>query len=265
MTFKIALVQFCPHRKDIRFNLEKVDSLLNGISADLIVLPELANTGYLYENKGELLEYAEESNAQGPFLSGLISLAGSTDGVIVCGYAERENDNLYNSAVALSLNGVIANYRKTHLFSGEKALFSSGNSGFSTFTFQNVSIGMMICFDWIFPESARTLSLMGSQIIAHPANLVMPYCQDAMITRSIENKVFTITANRIGEETLNSHVLNFTGGSQITSPSGQVIFRASKDTETVHVATINPKLALDKQISAHNDLIDDRRPEYYLF
>jgi len=76
---------------------------------------------------------------------------------------------------------------------------------------------MMICFDWFFPESARTLALKGAQLILHPSNLVMPYCQDAMITRSIENRVFSITSNRIGRE----GGYNFTGKSQIVSFDGK--------------------------------------------
>jgi predicted amidohydrolase len=121
----------------------------------------------------------------------------------------------------------------------------------------------MICFDWIFPESARTLALKGAQIIAHPANLVLPYCQDAMVTRSIENRVFTVTANRIGREKLNDQELAFTGGSQITNPKGDILFRGPMDKAAVHILTINPDQALNKHISIRNDLFKDRKPEHY--
>lgn len=263
MPFTIALVQFKPLRKDVAANLKKIVGLLEGISADLIVLPELSNAGYLYETPAHLKPYAEPSDGSGPFLRSLTSLAAKTKGVIVSGYAELNGNQLFNSAAAVSANGVIENYRKIHLYADEKDLFQQGNRGFGVFTWQNVTIGMMICFDWIFPEAARTLALAGAQIIAHPANLVLPYCQDAMITRSIENKIFTVTANRVGQERLNQNKLRFTGASQITSPLGSILYRGPKNKETVHVMTINPAEAQDKSISDKNDLLGDRRPKFY--
>lgn len=262
MSYKIALVQFNPIRKNVQANLHKIQKLLAGISADLIVLPELSNSGYLYESSDKLAPYTEPKDGSGVFLSGLLELANAAKGNIVTGYAECDGETLFNSAAAISANGIVENYRKTHLYADEKTLFQPGDSGFKVFNVQGVKIGMMICFDWIFPESARTLALAGAQIIAHPANLVMPYCQNAMITRSIENKVFTITANRIGEERLN-HKLTFTGESQMTNPAGRILYRGPKNKETVHIATIDPQDALNKDISSRNDLFEDRRPGFY--
>ena len=263
MTYQIALVQFKPQRKDVQVNLDKIQKLLKGITADLIVLPELSNTGYLYEAPEKLLPYTEVNDGSGLFINGLIGLAEETKGIIVSGYAEVDHGTLYNSAVAVSSTGVIENYRKIHLYADEVSLFQPGDSGFKVFDVHGVKIGMMICFDWIFPESTRSLALAGAQIIAHPANLVMPYCQNAMITRSIENKVFTITANRIGAEQLKDKQLTFTGESQITNPSGSVLYRGPRSKETVHITTIDPAVALDKNISPRNDLFVDRRPELY--
>ncbi len=263
MMYKIALVQFKPQRNDIQVNLNKIQKLLKGTTADLVVLPELSNTGYLYEKPVNIVPYAEANDGSGVFLNGLIGLAVETKGVIVAGYAEVDRGTLFNSAVAVFSNGVIDNYRKIHLYADEKSLFQPGDSGFRVFEVQGVKIGMMICFDWIFPESARTLALAGAQIIAHPANLVMPYCQNAMITRSIENKVFTITANRIGDEQLKDKKLTFTGDSQITNPTGHILYLAPRNKETVHVMTIDPDQALDKNISPRNDLFADRKPGLY--
>jgi len=263
MAYQIALVQFKPVRRDVKTNIKKVQDLLNGITADLLVLPELANTGYLYENAKRITPYAEGNHGDGVFLSSLIHLAASTNGIIVAGYAELDGDHVFNSAAVVSDKGVVENYRKTHLYADEKLIFEPGNTGFKVFEWQGVKIGMMICFDWIFPESVRTLALQGAQIIAHPANLVLPYCQDAMITRSIENKVFTITANRIGQEQLGKDHLRFTGRSQMTSPNGEILYRGPKNTETVHITTIDPEQAQNKRISARNELFDDRRPEHY--
>jgi len=263
MLFQIALVQFSPRRKNVTSNVAPLTRLLKGISADLIVLPELSNTGYLYDSTESILPYSEPNNGTGKFLSFLQTIAKTTGGVIVAGYAEREKRLVYNSAAAVTAEGVIANYRKTHLYSTEKFIFEPGNTGFQVFEWKNVKIGIMICFDWIFPESARTLALAGTQIIAHPANLVLPFCQNAMVTRSLENKVFTITANRINTEKLKEQKLRFTGQSQMTAPNGEILFRGPKDQPTVHVMAINPDQALDKMISDHNDLFEDRCAEYY--
>jgi predicted amidohydrolase len=122
---------------------------------------------------------------------------------------------------------------------------------------------MMICFDWFFPESARTLALKGAQIIAHPANLVMPYCQNAMVTRALENHVYAVTANRTGKESLGEKTLTFTGASQITDPKGRILFQAGQKSPVVHTETIDPKKANDKHISYRNHIFNDRRTKMY--
>lgn len=263
MSFKIAVLQFEPKRKNVAENIHKIKALLSGITTDLIVLPELANSGYLYKTPEKLLPFAELNDGSGQYLSSLINLSGITDGIIISGYAEVDGNQLYNSAISVSPDGVIQNYRKIHLYSTEKQLFQPGNNTFKVIDWKGVKIGMMVCFDWIFPESSRCLALAGAQIIAHPSNLVMPYCQNAMITRSIENRVFTVTANRIGREKINQTILQFTGKSQITNPSGNILYRGPKNKETVHVVSINPDDALDKNISPMNDLYKDRRTDLY--
>ena len=117
----------------------------------------------------------------------------------------------------------------------------------------------MICFDWIFPEMARVLTLKGSQVILHPANLVLPYCQDAMITRSIENRVFTATANRIGTE----RGVKFSGLSQITDIKGNRLCQMSNGKAGIASVTIDPMLADNKSITARNDVFVDRFPGRY--
>jgi len=263
MQYQIALAQFKPIRKDVSANIRKLQHLLHNIKADLIVLPELANTGYLYASQEKLRPFSEPKDGNGPFLSALIGIAKQSGGVIISGYAESTGDEIYNSAAAVTPSGVIENYRKTHLYDSEKSLFQPGDSGFKVFEWRNVKIGMMICFDWIFPEASRSLALAGAQIIAHPANLVLPYCQDAMKTRSIENRVFTITANRIGEEKVGDQKLTFTGTSQMTDPSGAILYRGPETKTTVHITSIDPELSLDKKISDKNHLMDDRRPSFY--
>jgi predicted amidohydrolase len=261
--FTVGLAQFNPARRDVAHNIATLHRLLDGVSADLLVLPELANSGYLYAAPADLAPYAEPGDGSGPFLSALIGLAGRTRGAIVAGFAESAPEGLYNAAAAVDASGVLQVYRKTHLFAGEKDLFLPGDTGFGVFTHCGVRIGMMVCFDWFFPESARTLALRGAQIIAHPANLVLPYCQTAMVTRCLENRVFAVTTNRYGTETLPDQSLTFTGASQVMSPLGQRLLEAPEAGDCVTVVEIDPSLADDKRITGRNDLFADRRPELY--
>jgi predicted amidohydrolase len=264
MAFKIAVVQFLPVRKNPAKNAQTIHKALKDLQADLVVLPELSNSGYLFSGPEDLSPYSEPDDGKGHFLSSLIDLAKNINGAIITGYAQCDGNRIYNAAAALSPNGILVNYQKTHLYADEKSLFFPGETGFKTFQWKGITIGLMICFDWIFPESARTLTMKGAQIIAHPANLVMPYCQQAMITRAIENHVFTVTANRIGTETLGGHELHFTGQSQVTGPQGEVLWRGPEDESCVFVTEIEPEKANNKKISKRNHLINDRRPDHYL-
>jgi predicted amidohydrolase len=121
----------------------------------------------------------------------------------------------------------------------------------------------MICFDWLFPESARCLSLDGALVLLHPSNLVLPFCQDAMRTRCLENRVFAVTANRCGEDARGGERLRFTGASQITGPRGEVLARAPADRECVEVVEIDLEEARDKRVTSRNDLFGSRRPAAY--
>ena len=112
-------------------------------------------------------------------------------------------------------------------FYNEKLWFAPGNRPLEVYTIGTVTIGIMICFDWFFPEVARALAVKGADILCHPANLVLPYCPQAMITRCIENRVFAITANRIGTERRTEESLSFIGTSQILGTKGEILYRAS--------------------------------------
>lgn len=121
----------------------------------------------------------------------------------------------------------------------------------------------MICFDWRFPEAARKLTLLGAQIICHPSNLVLPHCPDAMVTRALENGVYTITADRIGTENRTGTALTFIGNSRIIGPDGRILAELGRD-ETAFVARdIDPARADQKAVTPRNDLLGDRRPEFY--
>ena len=121
----------------------------------------------------------------------------------------------------------------------------------------------MICFDWFFPETARSLAMQGAQILAHPSNLVLQFCQQAMFARCVENKVFAVTCNRIGMETQAGRDLGFTGASQILDVQGQALAKAPDDSSYSAVVELDPTQADDKSIAELNDRFQNRRPELY--
>jgi predicted amidohydrolase len=234
--------------------------------ADLLVFPELFNSGYLLGSRRAARTVAEPI-PHGPTCKALIDFCTANGVFVVAGMAESadsKRSRVYNSAVFIGPNGFIGTYRKIHLFKDEKDWFDPGDSPFKVFDVGFARVGIMICFDWIFPESARSLALAGADIICHPANLVLPYCQDAMTTRSIENRIFTITANRIGGEGAGKNRVVFTGRSQVTDPLGRRLIAAPRNKECVRMVSIDPSLARDKYVTSKNSIIGDRRPGMYL-
>jgi predicted amidohydrolase len=264
---KAGYLQFKPELGEPGKNTERIEELVRDKDFDLLVMPELANSGYLFSSAGELDKCSEEI-PHGSFCKSLQNIASSKNAFIVSGICEREGDKFYNSSVLVYPTGDVMVYRKIHLFHEEKKWFRPGDYPLQVYQIENqrmgkVKIGMMICFDWVFPETARTLALKGAQIICHPSNLVMQYCQRAMFTRALENHVFSITANRTGKDTNGGKELNFTGESVIVDPKGNYIARGSADGEECVVVDIDPQDALNKDITPLNNIFEDRREEFY--
>ena len=124
-------------------------------------------------------------------------------------------------------------------------------------------LGVMVCFDWYFPEAARTLALRGADVIAHPSNLVLPHCPDSMPIRARENHVFAITANRHGQEQKEGETLTFIGMSEVCAPSGTILQRAEQSSDEIGVVEFDPHEARDRDLNDHNDVLADRRPDVY--
>jgi predicted amidohydrolase len=260
---KIGVYQFAPEFGEKEKNLKRIEDATLQTDADLVVLPELCCTGYQFVSQEEV-ESLCEPIPQGSIVQRFIDIARRRNLHIVAGLGEKAGGVFYNSAVLVGPQGFIGKYRKVHLFWDEYDWFQSGNMGYRVWDIGPAKIGLMICYDWIYPEAARSLALQGADIICMPTNLVLPYCQDAMITRSIENRVFTVTANRTGSEKRGSkNKLTFTGGSQIVDPQGVILFRLGKETESIQEVEIDPNRARDKQITPRNHLWKDLRPDQY--
>jgi predicted amidohydrolase len=259
---KAGFVQFSPEFGKVDANIDKAIAMIEKADAELLILPELFNSGYLFVSHKEVLELAEEIPA-GKTVKALCSRARKKKIHIVAGIAEISGSNLYNSAILVSPSGYIATYRKIHLFNEEKMWFQLGNTGFNLYDLGPCKIGIMICFDWFFPESARILALKGADILCHPSNLVLPHCQDSMLTRCLENKIYAITANRTGCEERGGQIFTYTGKSQITSPEARILYRATAEGDEIGSVDVDISLARNKKINEYNDLFADRRIEYY--
>ncbi len=259
---KAAFIQFDPVFGDIEGNVARALALVERADAEVIVLPELFSTGYLITSKEEACDLSEPGPG-GRTTAALCAAARKKNAHIVAGLNERQGDTLFNSAVIAAPSGYLATYRKIHLFNEEKLWFQPGDLGFSVYDIGSCRIGVMICFDWFFPESMRTLALQGAALLCHPANLVLPYCQDAMITRCLENRVFAVTANRTGEEKRNGKAFRYTGRSQITAPGAKILYQAGAETDEIGVAGIDVSLSRDKNLNPYNHILDDRREAFY--
>lgn len=260
---RVGFFQYAPEFGQVKRNLDRVGERISQIQCDLLVLPELFTTGYQFASKDEVEALAEPVPG-GPTTSRLSELAREYGMYLVAGLPERAGSAIYNAAVVVGPAGFVGCYRKTHLFFEETLLFSPGNTGFQVWDCGAARVGVMVCFDWFYPESARMLALKGADIVCHPSNLVLPHCPDAIVTRCLENHVFCITANRTGsEERGGKQCLTYIGCSEIVDPHGKILHRASRDREELVIVDIEPSEARNKTLNSYNDLLRDRRPQYY--
>jgi len=257
---RIGFLQMAPMLADRQATLKHIDQLLDGKELpDLLVLPELCNSGYNFRSTEQARQTAEVIE-KSPFVEHLQNLCAKSRCHIVSGINELFAGKLYNSAVLIGSDGPIGTYRKMHLFLNEKDTFQPGDLGFPIFEIAGYRLGILICFDWIFPESWRVLALKGADIICHPSNLVLPtLAQRGVPIHAMVNSVYTITANRTGRE----GDLSYTGCSIIADPRGETICSAGSDDQDLYVVEIDVAKARDKKITARNDLFADRRPEEY--
>ena len=250
---RVGFVQLNSKLLDVEGNVDASLRLIGRKRTDLIVLPELFNTGYNFRNRGEVASVAEPV-PEGATTQALKEFSKRDGAMVVAGVAERKGRSLYNSAVVLKDGKYMGTYRKVHLFYNEKKFFKPGLE-FKVFG----KVGVMVCFDWYFPESARSLMLKGAEVIAHPSNLVLSNCPEAMKTRALENRVYAVTADRVGME----RGLRYTGQSEIVDPRGRIIYRASATKEECVVRKIDLAMARNKNVTPRNNLLTDRVPKAY--
>lgn len=274
---RTAVCQYEPVLGDLPANVEKgalaiEEAAENG--ADLIVLPEMANSGYVVFSSAEARALAERPE-ESPAVARWQQLAQEYDTHIIAGFGEKVSDTaLYNSALVLGPTGILGAYRKTHLFFEEKLYYRPGDLGFPVFDLPFGRVGILICYDLRFPEASRILALKGADMICVPTNwvsLMTPdrlwdaqgYCQAnyVAIANAAMNQVYMACADRVGEE----RGVQFLGCSLIIDPAGTPLAGpASADGDEVLVAEMN--LSAARRAKNRNDLNHtwlDRRTDLY--
>jgi predicted amidohydrolase len=186
---KAGLIQFSPEFGGVNENIDKAISMIEKADAELIILPELFNTGYLFISPEEVVNSAEEIPA-GKTTRALCTIARRKNINIVAGIAEKSKNDLYNSAILISPAGYVGTYRKTHLFNEENLWFKPGNTGFNVFDLGFCRVGIMICFDSSFPNrqeywrlKVQTLSVI--RRISYCLIARMPWLPDVWKTKFI--------------------------------------------------------------------------------
>ncbi|MBE9492631.1 MAG: carbon-nitrogen hydrolase [Bacteroidetes bacterium] len=256
---KAGFIQFAPQFGDADKTIQHLENLfIKATSADIIVLPELANSGYNFDSKAQAFQYSEKIE-KSRFVEFLITKAKQLNTNIITGFNERADGEIFNTALLICPEGIKGKYRKMHLFMNEKDFFSKGDLGFPVFDIGICRLGILVCFDYIFSEAWRILGLKGADLVCHPANLVTPYAQKVIPSQSLINRFYIITADRIGTE----NELTFTGQSIISDPEGDILYQASVNSEEVKILALDVNLARNKMITPRNHVFDDRLPEQY--
>jgi N-carbamoylputrescine amidase len=265
----VAAIQIEPHVGDKDYNLKKMAEFIDKAAdqgATLLVLPELANSGYIFNSREEAFSLAEPVPG-GPTTDFLIEKAKERNLYIVSGIDEIDGNVLYNSAVLVGPEGYIGTYRKNHLWDEEKLFFEHGNLGFPVFDLPFGRVGMMICYDGWFPETTRILRLQGADIVLNPTNWVYvpgviteekPVSPDMHSAFAHANSMFIISADRVGLE----RGCTFLGLSNIAGPGGTVK-RAAWNKEEIITAEINVIDARYTIWTKFADLLKDRRTDLY--
>ena len=234
------------------------------LGASILVLPECAIPGYMWDSAEEALPVAEE--IPGPSTATLERECARLGLHVVCGLLERDGDALHNAAVLVGPDGLVGTYRKTHLpYLGVDRFVVAGDE-LPVFETPLGRIGVEICYDLRFPEVTRTLALRGADLVAHPTNFpVAARVQTEVITlaRAAENRIYLLTANRVGKERWGE----FCGWSQIVDPFGARLAEAGETEEALLIAEVDVERARDKDYVIPGEyelyLFEHRRPELY--
>jgi predicted amidohydrolase len=266
---KIAAAQTEPRIMQNSYNLDKIllktRTAARG-GADLIVFPECALTGYVFTSRKEAIPYME--TVPGPSTDKLAACCRELGVYVIIGLLERDVDKCFNAAVLVGPEGLAGKYRKNHLpLLGIDRFLDPGDGPFTVYKTPIGNIGIHICYDCTFPESARIITLLGADILALPTNWPEgreKVAEYVVIARAYENRVHLVAADRVGSE----RGTKFIGRSRIINAWGDTLAEASSDDEQIIYGEVNLAEAREKRIvfkagEFEFDFIRDRRPELY--
>jgi predicted amidohydrolase len=265
---RVAVAQIEPRLGEKEHNLETCVAFLEqtaAAGAELLVLPECAIPGYVYESAEEALPYAEE--IPGPSTEALERECRRLGIHVVCGLLERDGDVLRNAAVLVAPDGLVGTYRKTHLPYLGVDRFAVAGEELRVFDTAIGRIGIEICYDLRFPEVTRSLAVVGAELVVLPTNWPLAASPNAELlttARAFENRIYLLVANRVGRE----RSAEFCGRSQIVDPAGTRLAETDAVSEALLVAEVDLERARDKSIvpapgEYEMHLFGHRRPELY--
>lgn len=270
-TVPVAAVQMNPRLGDVTANRQRIEELFLQAAhegARLVAFPECALTGYCFQDRAEARPHAE--TIPGPSSESLAALCRDKNAYLLVGLLESSGDDLFNACMLLGPTGLVSTYRKIHLpFLGVDRFTTPGDRPFAVQTLADLDlrVGMHICYDGSFPESARVMALGGADLLVLPTNWppgAECAAEHMVATRAMENVCYYMAINRVGEE----RGFRFIGRSSIAGPGGEVLTIASADDEAILHARIDPQRARNKHVvrvpGLHEiDRIHDRRPDFY--
>lgn len=266
---KVAAVQMDVALGDVDANLNKMVGRLKETSASgaqLTVFPECCATGYCFETLDEARPVAEP--IPGPVTDRVRQACAELSGYAVFGMLEADGERIFNAAVLVGPAGVIGSYRKVHLpYLGVDRFTTPGDRPFSVHDAGALRIGLNICYDAAFPEAARSLALLGADLIVLPTNWppgAECVAEHVVKARAMENAVYYVSVNRVGTE----RGFPFIARSSICDPAGRTLAAAGSDGEEILYADVDPARARNKHVirvpDKHEiDRFADRRPELY--
>ena len=281
----VAAVQMYCNRSR-QENIEAAEKMVRKAAekgAQVILLPELFETWYFCQERNYASYRLATTVDENPAVKHFRQAAKELKVVLPISFFEREGNVTYNSVAVIDADGsVLGVYRKTHIpddhFYQEKFYFTPGNTGFRIWDTAYGKIGVGICWDQWFPETARCMALQGAQLLLYPTAIgsepiiecdSMPHWRRCMQGHAAANVVPVIAANRSGEERVNpstdnnrqSSALTFYGSSFITDETGEVLEDAGRTEEKVILHTFDLEKIEEMQFSW--GLFRDRRPEMY--
>ena len=266
---RVAAVQMDPRIGEVGANLEAIlDHFREATAARarLVVFPECALTGYMFDSREESTRHAE--TIPGPSSRRVASACAEADAFAIFGLLERDGDRLYNACVLVGPRGVVGSYRKVHIpFMGVDRFVDPGDRPFEVLEIEGLRVGMHICYDGAFPEAGRVLTLLGADVLVLPTNWpvqALTIAEHLPAARAIENVVYFVAVDRVGEE----RGCRFLGSSSIADPGGVTLAKAGLETEEILYADVDPAISRRKRLvriagRQEIDRIADRRPGFY--